>query len=152
MKLKVKMVLLLVVAMMGFLFIAVCADMSELRQRQADQSLAETKTVLAQRLDVEPEDIMVYWSGEYLPKDQYRYRFVSGGSYASEVEPRYGDYVITDKDIKKLIDRTVNYRYSAERWETSSLLGLLVGTISCISAPYVIISHVAKQEQRQRRE
>lgn len=142
MRLKVKMLSIVVTIVSCLAVVALSMKVSEHYQNRADQALVETKQALAEKLDVEPGELTVYWSGEYRGEDQYRYRYrhSSDSSYAGDVSPRYDDYVISSDFVRERLVKTVNLYRSSETWERIAMLALLGIIGAIVSIPFVVIT------------
>lgn len=147
MKLKEKLALLTMIAVVGAIVFLLGYVMSTRCDRAANESLTEAKQTLAEQLETSPENLIVYWSGEYISDDQYRYRYRHRSvdktateatsnyeAYAQSVEPRFGDHVIQSSEVRELVRQTVNHRFNCERWEGVSFFGLLAVMIAPILA------------------
>ena len=154
MKLKTKLFLSLIVVMISLLVFPLSNLGMARQQRKADAVLTEAKQELAEDLGVYPEDLTVYWSGEYMPDSQYRYRCYPSSSsssteegadysaHARSVDPRYGDSVIKDDEVKKLVRKAVDHQNRVESWENIALMAVLVIFGAIIMIPVNIVLSV----------
>ena len=133
MKLKTKLFLSVIVVAISMVVILLSYLGTASQQRKADAALTEAKQMLAEDLGVRPEELTVYWSGEYVADSQYRYRHYQRSSSISDteyrahsgsVEPRYGDAVIKDQEVKKLVKKAVRHQNDVESWEKLAFMAL----------------------------
>lgn len=115
---------------------------SERQQRKADQYLAEAKQVLAEDLGVQPEELTMYWSGEYEGNNRYRYRYypsTSSGdaSYSPTVrsiQPDCTDAVIKNTEARELLAKSVNHYVNRESWDGVMFVAAVTAIIAAAIA------------------
>ncbi len=144
MKLKSKILVATLVAVVSVLVIAFSYIGMESQQRKADEALTEAKQLLAENLGVRPDELTVYWSGEYMADSQYRYRYYPRSSsdndteyraYSGSVTPSCGDAVIRDQKVKKLVKEAVSHQFEVESWERLACMALFVIFFAIASVP-----------------
>ncbi|MBO4854945.1 hypothetical protein J5500_00885 [Candidatus Saccharibacteria bacterium] len=144
MKLKVKLVICVVIACVCFLFSGCFKLSAGSHERKADMYLTEAKTTLSREIDVDADKLTVYWSGEYFPEQQYRYRvhdWSSSYNSVSEITPRNEDRVIKDEEVRRLVSRAVNHSYNSERASLLSDIMTLIAWAAIVAMPIVALWH-----------
>ena len=141
MRLKEKLVLLTMIAVVGVIAVYLGSAMSERRNREASESLVEAKQALAERLETSPENLIVYWSGIYEGTERFRYYSTDAENEAHvrSVEPHFRDHIIEDETVRGMVGEAINKQYASDRWRYFCYLGLFANVISLAIAVFNVI-------------